>query len=950
MGFLSSPLFLGIVAVVVLVYGLPVAIGYWKLSRLTFLCGPLKWQPADTVPEYAYEYFADAIASLESHQFQRIGYYTIEAVQGHVEWAVLLQGRNQTRALVSTKEQTQQQNSVTVLLSNLFTNQGTLETINQTAPGTFFPPQQRLWEQYVGPVSVDELLQIHQQKLNELSTSETIPTLTTEQYLEQGKAYSIQRAEYFRQLGEIYWVQPQVAYRWRWRKVVAIIVGHFRKTWFAKQPAPSAKAADTTDSISSNSRVERELTEFQRQQQRESRMSRRTRSWLFLGTLAFFITVYASVFDLQGLLIFVAVLLLHEGGHVLAMKLFGYRDATMLFIPFLGGLATARKEDATLTEKVWISLAGPLPGLCLGIGLAIALTLGWIAPVSWGQDAITILVILNLFNLLPVYPLDGGQVADLLLFSRNPHLGIAFKTMGIGLLILAGLLLGAPLLFAFAILMSFSIPSSFRLAKLNNQLRTEFRTTPEASLATEDPDTLTRRILQRLLQPPYDKLTFPQKSTLLTEILHSRKKEAAPWTTRVGLSSVYLVSLLVGMIGGIGAVFSTPIILDATETELAQETELATPIASATTPHFCKTNGTLQTASTGKDAVMRDRQLTLIGTFETSEHAQATWQTLQPQLGPDDSVSLFGQTLFVSTSNTQTQDRVSSAFNAAGARVHTEDLFADSGTVLRFTAEAVDDEQATQVAEELSDFFTLRDRLYEYSLSAPWEEDPAHLMPEVQLQQANARYTYAQLLHAEEDAYLQQTGPRFFWLQTIVAYLIGNDQWAHSASNAWTTEHYQMQKEAAQQLLHSSDEQIDKETIHLFLGKIDLEIQQIQVGYTEILELDESEDAEAAIEAYEQRLESLDQRVVEVQDQIAARLGATSNPSDNDTHEDALADYWMYGDVARSSATVSIEDLVSYQTQETLPAIAAYFCEQGFTNIRYSLESDAELWAEDQEY
>jgi Zn-dependent protease len=121
----------------------------------------------------------------------------------------------------------------------------------------------------------------------------------------------------------------------------------------------------------------------------------------------------------------VGVLLFHEGGHVLAMKIFGYRDVTMLFIPFLGALATAKKEDASLTEKVLISLAGPVPGLVIGIGLAIAFSNenplsivsdnpSWIMPLSWT------LIGLNLFNLLPVYPLDGGQIADLLLFSSNP--------------------------------------------------------------------------------------------------------------------------------------------------------------------------------------------------------------------------------------------------------------------------------------------------------------------------------------------------------------------------------------------------------------------------------------------------------------------------------------------------------------------------------------------------
>jgi Zn-dependent protease len=71
-----------------------------------------------------------------------------------------------------------------------------------------------------------------------------------------------------------------------------------------------------------------------------------------------------------------------------------------------------------------------LPGLFLGIGLAIATSLHhtdpeqfmrwYTAKENWTRDVTGILIGLNLFNLMPMYPLDGGQVADLLLFSRNP--------------------------------------------------------------------------------------------------------------------------------------------------------------------------------------------------------------------------------------------------------------------------------------------------------------------------------------------------------------------------------------------------------------------------------------------------------------------------------------------------------------------------------------------------
>ena len=167
-------------------------------------------------------------------------------------------------------------------------------------------------------------------------------------------------------------------------------------------------------------------------------MAKRTRGLLALASLAAFIAVYATRFDPNTLLFFIAALILHEGGHLLAIIVCGYQEPIVFFIPFLGALATARKEHATLTEKFWISLAGPLPGLILGITIAIVSNWGqtpiealqnWNSATNPWHGASLILIGLNLFNLLPIYPLDGGQISDLLIFARNPYLGVIYKSI-----------------------------------------------------------------------------------------------------------------------------------------------------------------------------------------------------------------------------------------------------------------------------------------------------------------------------------------------------------------------------------------------------------------------------------------------------------------------------------------------------------------------------------------
>ncbi len=96
------------------------------------------------------------------------------------------------------------------------------------------------------------------------------------------------------------------------------------------------------------------------------------------------------------------------------------------------------------------------------MGLAIAIYKeSYISYPIWVQDASSMLIFLNLFNLLPIYPLDGGQIAELLVFYRLPYIGVLFKIIGIALLVMMGMT--EPILLTFAILIAFTIHSGDNL-------------------------------------------------------------------------------------------------------------------------------------------------------------------------------------------------------------------------------------------------------------------------------------------------------------------------------------------------------------------------------------------------------------------------------------------------------------------------------------------------------
>jgi Zn-dependent protease len=163
-----------------------------------------------------------------------------------------------------------------------------------------------------------------------------------------------------------------------------------------------------------------------------------------------------------GLLLLIAIfyvsILVHELGHAIAFRYFGIHSRIVLY--WMGGLAipdaggnvwkSNRSRSLTSGQQIVVSLAGPVFGLllagllCLGVlatGGSILLNtenLIWLpqpelqGTIFAGSDTmfmvfwsgIILNVVLNLFNLVPIYPLDGGQVARQLMVQIDQFNGL----------------------------------------------------------------------------------------------------------------------------------------------------------------------------------------------------------------------------------------------------------------------------------------------------------------------------------------------------------------------------------------------------------------------------------------------------------------------------------------------------------------------------------------------
>lgn len=164
-----------------------------------------------------------------------------------------------------------------------------------------------------------------------------------------------------------------------------------------------------------------------------------------LGTLTSmlaFLGVYWSLWGWKFALGFVLSIYVHEMGHVAALRRYGIPASAPMFIPGVGALVRMHQGPGSAREDARIGLAGPLWGL--GAALAALGAFGVTGAPIWAAIARTG-AWLNLFNLLPVWQLDGGRGFNALSRTQRGYaaavIAAAFLVTRDGLLVL--LLAGA---------------------------------------------------------------------------------------------------------------------------------------------------------------------------------------------------------------------------------------------------------------------------------------------------------------------------------------------------------------------------------------------------------------------------------------------------------------------------------------------------------------------------
>lgn len=158
---------------------------------------------------------------------------------------------------------------------------------------------------------------------------------------------------------------------------------------------------------------------------------------LFLAvvSIAAAVLIFGPVF---GVLIIIAVII-HEMGHVMAFRVCGHSDARFRLIPLLGGVAISSRPPKDQANDFFITIMGPAIGLApMVLAFSLSYLLRDSAPlisVLLSAFGMTVAA-LNAFNLLPLYPLDGGRMISLATSSLWPAAEIFVAGGMVALLVL----------------------------------------------------------------------------------------------------------------------------------------------------------------------------------------------------------------------------------------------------------------------------------------------------------------------------------------------------------------------------------------------------------------------------------------------------------------------------------------------------------------------------------
>jgi Zn-dependent protease len=191
------------------------------------------------------------------------------------------------------------------------------------------------------------------------------------------------------------------------------------------------------------------------------------------GSMLVSVAAYSLLFGWDFAIGLVVLIFVHEMGHVIALRREGIKASAPTFIPFLGAVITSRSLGDNALAEARVGLAGPILG---SLGALVALLIYDATGHEFWRAIAFFGFYLNLFNLIPVSPLDGGRA----MAAMAPWMWL------VGFAVLAGLgiYLHAPLMILFLIVGGLDSRRRWRLRREGGpEQEAYYRVSPRNRLA-----------------------------------------------------------------------------------------------------------------------------------------------------------------------------------------------------------------------------------------------------------------------------------------------------------------------------------------------------------------------------------------------------------------------------------------------------------------------------------
>jgi stage IV sporulation protein FB len=188
---------------------------------------------------------------------------------------------------------------------------------------------------------------------------------------------------------------------------------------------------------------------------------------LFIYALLFYFLFDRNIVYIAAILL---VLIIHEMGHFIGMRIYKYSNVKIFIVPLLGAFTSGKKQQVSQWQLTLIILAGPVPGIVFGS------ILYWLNR-DLHNETVNMLaysfLIINVLNCLPFYPLDGGRLVETLFFRENYVIRLVFGVISVIALTVLFAVSFNPILLIIPALIVFELFNEHKHEKIREYLRQE---------------------------------------------------------------------------------------------------------------------------------------------------------------------------------------------------------------------------------------------------------------------------------------------------------------------------------------------------------------------------------------------------------------------------------------------------------------------------------------------